>query len=61
MVPPLNQQSMHQFLHPVIDILSDKYAAVGIIEQWDASMQLFQSALELPGMDWVESFESAVE
>lgn len=58
-VPPLNQQWMHQFLQPVMNMLSEKYAAVGIMGRWDASMQLFQSALELPGMDWMAAFKTS--
>eukprot|EP00752_Nemacystus_decipiens_P011479 g10191.t1 len=53
-----NQGWMHQFLQPVMDILSAKYSAVGIMEQWNASMQLFQATLELPGMDWLVAFET---
>lgn len=48
----LNQVWMHQFLRPAMDVLSDKYAAVGLVEHWDTSMQLFQFALELPNMNW---------
>lgn len=51
--PSRNQEWMHQFLQPVMDTLSEKYSAVGILEQWDESMQLFQSVLGLPGTDWL--------
>eukprot|EP00752_Nemacystus_decipiens_P012637 g11192.t1 len=54
----LNQEWMHRFLQPVMDILSEKYAAVGLLERWNASMRLFQATLEMPGMDWLGAFET---
>lgn len=41
------------FLEPVKDIISTKYAAVGILEHWEnTSLPLFTRALELPNLDW---------
>lgn len=53
---PLNQLWMHRFLQPAMRLLSEAYTAVGILEQWDASMQLFQSSLKLPNMNWRGAF-----
>lgn len=52
----LNQVWMHQFFQSAMGLLSNNYAAVGILEQWNPSMQLFQAALKLPNLDWVDSF-----
>ncbi|CAN0281833.1 unnamed protein product [Ectocarpus fasciculatus] len=43
---------MHRFLRPVQEVLSSKYAAVGLVEQWDKSMNLFNKALKVPNFDW---------
>lgn len=48
----LNQLWLHQFLQPVMDLLSEEYTAVGLVEQWNASIQLYQAGLKVPGMDW---------
>ena len=55
----LNQVWMHQFLQPAMDHLSRNYAAVGILEEWNTSMQLFQAALNLPKMNWEAAFREA--
>ena len=45
---------MELILQPVTELLTDKYAAVGIMEEWDASIRLFQAALDLPDFDWTK-------
>ncbi|CAN0486704.1 unnamed protein product, partial [Scytosiphon promiscuus] len=40
------------------DLLRDRYAAVGILEEWESTLSLFNAALAVPGMDWHERFES---
>ena len=54
-VASLNQVWIHQFLQPVMDILSNNYAAVGLLEQWNTSLKLFQSALEMP-INWQAAY-----
>lgn len=48
--------AMHKMLEPVQDLLRG-YAAVGILEEWDPTLSLFNAALLVPGMDWHEDFE----
>lgn len=43
---------MANFIEPVKKLLSTRYAAVGILEEWDESMALFDHALELPRSSW---------
>lgn len=45
---------MLELIQPVTELLNDKYAAVGILERWDASIRLFQTVLKLPGYDWAK-------
>ncbi|CAN0014616.1 unnamed protein product, partial [Hapterophycus canaliculatus] len=47
-----NDLAMHRLLQPVEDLLSNSYSAVGILEQWEKSMKLFNRALKLPHFDW---------
>ncbi|CAM9713034.1 unnamed protein product [Ectocarpus fasciculatus] len=43
-------------LQPVQEVLANEYAAVGVLEQWDTSLLLFNEALRMPGFDWPEAF-----
>lgn len=52
----LNDGWMHAFLGPVEETLSKRYTAVGVLEHWDKTMLLFNSALEMPMFDWPSSF-----
>lgn len=47
---------MMQFLKPIEDILNTKYAAVGLLEEWETTLLLFNAALEIPGFDWPAGF-----
>eukprot|EP00752_Nemacystus_decipiens_P004974 g4523.t1 len=47
--------AMVELIQPVTELLNDKYAAVGILEHWDASIKLFQHVLDLPGFDWAHA------
>ena len=40
------------FLAQVKDRLNDRYAAVGILEDWPTTMRLFNAAIRLPNYDW---------
>ena len=44
--------AMANFVEPVKTLLRTRYAAVGILEEWEKSMVLFDHALELPKMKW---------
>lgn len=50
--------AMYKMLGPVQDLLSG-YAAVGILEEWESTLSLFNAALGIPGMDWHEKFEQS--
>jgi len=43
-----------ELLQPVTELLNGQYAAVGIMEEWKASIRLFQAALDLPNFDWAK-------
>lgn len=45
-------QRATKLLGLVEEILDTKYAAVGILEDWDGSMRLFDHALRLPNYNW---------
>lgn len=38
------------------DLIRDGYVAVGILEQWNTTLQLFHHALDMPVMNWEEQF-----
>eukprot|EP00903_Cladosiphon_okamuranus_P014931 g13823.t1 len=44
--------AMASLLEPVTNLLSTRYAAVGILEEWEKSMILLDHALELPMLNW---------
>lgn len=48
--------TMRYLVKPAKDLLSNHYAAVGILEEWDTSLRLFNAALRLPGYDWPQAF-----
>ena len=43
---------LKDFLTPVKELLSDRYSAVGMIEDWSTTLRLFNSVLQMPGFDW---------
>lgn len=47
--------AMANYVEPVKNLLSTRYAAVGILEEWEESMVLFDHALELPKFNWSRS------
>lgn len=48
--------AMYNLLKPAQELLNSKYAAVGLLEDWDNTMLLFNPSLELPNFDWPRSF-----
>lgn len=51
---PSDGPAVGRFLEPVKEILGTKYAAVGLVEDWDRSMHLFDQALRLPNYSWAK-------
>lgn len=49
--------AMYDTLIPVQDLLRDSYAAVGILEEFNTTLSLFDAALKIPGVDWSASFD----
>lgn len=49
-------ETMVQFLAPAQELLRTQYKAVGILENFNSTMHLFNRALEMPGMDWPAAF-----
>lgn len=46
--------AMRSLIQPVSELLDENYAAVGILEKWDSTLELFNATLELPNYDWQE-------
>lgn len=49
--------AMYELLDPVQELLSNHYAAVGILERYNSTLHLFNVALEMPGVDWPSAFD----
>lgn len=41
---------------PAQNLLASKYKAVGILEEFNTTLHLFNRALELPNYDWLEQY-----
>lgn len=54
----LKDVAMYDLLKPTQELLSSKYAAVGILEEWHTTLLLFNVALEIPRYDWPKVFRS---
>lgn len=55
----LNDEGLERFLEPAQELIGNKYAAVGLLEEFNATLRMFTRALEMPGMDWVALYKSA--
>ena len=53
------ESGLAQFLSRAQETLSNRYAAVGILEEWDDTMKLFNEVLSLRGFDWVKQFQQS--
>ncbi|CAM9581378.1 unnamed protein product [Sphacelaria rigidula] len=51
-------RAMDDMLQPVRDLLRDNFTAVGILESFDDTLELFNRALEVPGLDWRSQFKA---
>lgn len=54
----VHDAAMYKFLQPAMDRLSNEYAAVGILEDFDKSLHLLNLALKIPRLDWVQSYKN---
>ena len=51
------EQSLYLLLTPALEIISSKYAAVGILEETTTTMQLFNSALGMDHFNWTVALQ----
>lgn len=51
------EAALREFLGPVQDLLRNNYNAVGILEEFNTTLSLFDAALGIPGLDWHREFE----
>lgn len=49
---------MYEMLQPVQDLLRDDYAAVGILEEFNTTLSLFDAALDIPEVNWRKQFHN---
>lgn len=49
--------ALHEKMDFTQDLLRNEYAAVGILEEFNTTMALFDSVLDIPGLGWAEIFE----
>ncbi|CAM9419432.1 unnamed protein product [Laminaria digitata] len=54
----ISDAALYEMLQPVQDLLRDKYDAVGILEEFDSTLSLFEAALDMPGVEWNRQFTS---
>lgn len=50
-----HEAGLEDLLEPVKKVLSTEYVAVGIVEEIDTTMRLFDKALSMPKVDWSAS------
>ena len=50
--------ALYEMLQPAQDLLRDNYTAVGILEEFDTTLSLYDVALSIPGIDWHKNFAS---
>ena len=50
---------LYKFLEPALEIISSRYAAVGILEEMNKTMYLFDRALGIPNFSWPVEIQNA--
>ena len=55
-LPRVPDAAMHVLLEPAEKLLGERYAAIGILEEWDESLELFDAALGFPNFNWTGEF-----
>ncbi|CAN0213077.1 unnamed protein product [Ascophyllum nodosum] len=48
--------AMRSLLEPAEKLLGEQYAAIGILEEWENSLELFNVALGFPNFNWTTEF-----
>ena len=54
----LPDAALYKMLQPVQDLLRDGYDAVGILEEFNTTLSLFDAALGMPSLSWHQEFAS---
>lgn len=54
----LADAALYEMLQPVQDLLRDRYDAVGILEEFNTTLSLFDAALAMPSVNWHQQFTS---
>lgn len=49
--------SLYKLLESALDIISSRYAAVGILEDFNTTMYLFDRALGIPNFSWPDEIQ----
>ena len=49
--------ALYDMLQPACDLLRSNFSAVGILEHFDDSLKLFNSALAMPDFNWTLAFQ----
>ena len=47
---------LDELLAPAQELLSSSYAAVGILENFNETLNLFTHVLDMPGLDWLSEY-----
>eukprot|EP00904_Undaria_pinnatifida_P001049 jgi/Undpi1/10945/HiC_scaffold_3.g01471.m1 len=55
---PIPDAALYAMLQPVEDLLRDKYSVVGLLEEFNTTLSLFNTALDMPRFDWQEKYLS---
>lgn len=53
--------AMRSLLEPAAKMLGEQYAAIGILEEWGNTLELFNVALGFPNFNWTSEFLSLGE
>lgn len=48
--------ALYDMLEPIQEMLRSDYVAVGILEEFNTTLSLFDAALDMPGVDWQGGF-----
>ena len=54
--PRVPDVAMRSLLEPAEKLLGEQYAAIGILEEWENSLELFNVALGFPNFNWTTEF-----
>lgn len=55
----LPKAAVRDMLPPMKKVLHNNYTAVGILEQFDETLELFNRALEMPNLEWKKWFHNS--